>query len=73
MKKLLTTMKGNWEAVGGSIVGSKELDLIGLTGGNSVVGHAIILHNLTDDCTNNNLGNAGGRLAFCVIGVGNPS
>jgi len=64
---------GNWQATGGVISGSKSLDLMGLTGNNSIIGRAVILHQLTDDCGTVNLGNAGTRLAFCVIGVGNPA
>jgi Cu/Zn superoxide dismutase len=50
---------------------SKLLDLISLTGKNSVIGHAVVLHELTDQCGDNN-GNAGARIAFGVIGIGNP-
>jgi len=64
---------GNWEAVGGVISGNKTLDLMGLTLGNSIIGRAVVLHQQTDDCGPVNLGNAGTRLAFCVIGIGNPT
>jgi len=64
---------GNWQATGGVISANKSLDLMGLTADNSVIGRAVVLHGLTDDCGPVNLGNAGPRLAFCVIGVGNPA
>jgi len=64
---------GNWQATAGVISATKSLDLMGLTADNSVIGRAVVLHALTDDCGPANLGNAGIRLAFCVIGVGNPA
>jgi len=47
-------------------------DRISLTGPNSVIGHTIIVHNATDNC-GQPTGNAGVRLAQCVIGVKNPA
>jgi len=59
---------GNWLAEGGNITGSKDLDLLALTGGNSIIGRAVVLHATEDDC--NDTLSAMARLAFCVIGVG---
>lgn len=41
-------------------------DLISLNGANSVIGHAVIVHNQPDNC-GQPTGNAGTRLASCVI------
>jgi len=61
---------GNWMvAADGTLKASKTLDLVGLTGATSVIGHAFVLHNQTDDCAV--VASSGARLAFCVIGVGN--
>lgn len=48
---------------------SKDLDLLTLTGGNSVVGLAVVLHNMTDDCAT--VPSSGKRLGWGVIGVAN--
>jgi len=47
-------------------------DIISLTGDYSVIGHTIIVHSAADDC-GQSTGNAGGRLAQCVIGVRSPN
>jgi len=47
-------------------------DKISLTGDYSVLGHTIIVHSAADDC-GQPTGNAGVRLAQCVIGVKNPA
>lgn len=60
---------GNWLAVGGLINETKILDLVALSGDFSVIGRAIVLHNLTDDCTT--VSSSGARLAGGVIGVQN--
>jgi len=59
---------GNWTATAGSITQSKTLDLITLTGTGSIIGRAVILHDIPDDCSVP----AGLRIAQCVIGLGNP-
>lgn len=64
---------GNWDKVNGSINMTKSLDLLALTGGESIIGRAVILHETTDDCAQPTTGNAGVRWAYCVIGVGNPT
>eukprot|EP00026_Physarum_polycephalum_P001148 Phypoly_transcript_01149.p1 GENE.Phypoly_transcript_01149~~Phypoly_transcript_01149.p1 ORF type:complete len:1164 (-),score=154.84 Phypoly_transcript_01149:17-3508(-) len=62
---------GNWQAVNGSILASKTLDLLALTGGFSIIGRGIILHNETDDCATTS--SSGARLAQGVIGIANPA
>jgi len=74
---------GNWHvgdmgnlfvyAPNGTAVYYNSLSQFGLYGSlNSIIGRAVVVHNLTDDCTGTN-GNAGARLAFCVIGAANPA
>ena len=43
-----------------------------LSGADSIVGHAVIVHEKTDDLKTQPTGNAGGRLACGVIGVAKP-
>jgi Cu-Zn family superoxide dismutase len=43
-----------------------------LSGGDAIVGHAVIVHEKVDDLTTQPTGNAGGRLACGVIGVAKP-
>lgn len=43
-----------------------------LSGADSVVGHAVIVHEKADDLKTQPTGNAGGRLACGVIGVAKP-
>jgi len=63
---------GNWTASAGSISGPpKTLDLLALTGGFSIIGKAVVLHQQRDNCTTNTTGDAGTRLAFGVIGIAN--
>mmetsp|Transcript_15677 Transcript_15677/g.17431 ORF Transcript_15677/g.17431 Transcript_15677/m.17431 type:complete len:448 (-) Transcript_15677:9-1352(-) len=62
---------GNWNVVSGNIFQQKTLDLLPLTGPQSIVGRAVILHSQVDDCVSQPTGNAGARLAECVIGVQN--
>jgi len=63
---------GNWMVTPqGDINAVKTLDLIALTGGNSIIGLAVIIHSLVDDC--NSTTSAGNRLAQCVIGIANPT
>jgi len=68
---------GNWNATSGTISQTKTLDLLILTGNNSIIGRAFIIHAQTDDCGtvgdvgSNTTGNSGNRLAQCVIGIGN--
>jgi Cu-Zn family superoxide dismutase len=42
------------------------------TGENSILGHALIVHEKEDDLKSQPVGNAGGRLACGVIGVAKP-
>ena len=76
---------GNWTVTDGVISQTKSLDLLvrqkfeaslshsgstqTLTGTNSIIGRAVIVHAAADDCTTQSTGNAGGRVAQCVIGV----
>ncbi|HEY2615313.1 MAG TPA: superoxide dismutase family protein [Chthoniobacterales bacterium] len=64
---------GNVEADSG---GKAHLELkdnsLQLTGENSIVGHAVILHTKDDDLKSQPVGNAGGRVACGVIGVAKP-
>jgi Cu-Zn family superoxide dismutase len=61
---------GNWVVDDtGRIQQTKELDLLTLTGSNSIVGLAVVLHNMTDDCAV--IASAGKRLGWGVIGVAN--
>ena len=46
--------------------------IIVLNGGNSVIGHALIVHEKVDDLKTQPTGNAGGRVACGVIGVAKP-
>ena len=43
-----------------------------LTGEDSIVGHAVIVHEKADDLKTQPTGNAGGRVACGVIGVAKP-
>jgi len=63
---------GNRTAVGGRISTSQVFDLLTLQDFYSIVGRAVILHQLTDDCSGAT-GNAGGRLAQGVIGIRNTT
>jgi len=63
---------GNWAATAGGISLSKTFDLIDLAGTTSIIGRAVVLHAAPDDCATDPTGNAGSRLAYCVIGVSNP-
>jgi Cu-Zn family superoxide dismutase len=62
---------GNWQANGGGITGTKELDLLALTGSNSIVGLAVVVHQLQDDCYN--ISSSGKRLAWGVVGIAGGS
>jgi len=42
------------------------------SGADSIVGHAMIVHEKVDDLKTQPTGNAGGRLACGVIGVAKP-
>jgi len=59
---------GNWAVdADGNISASKELNLLALTGGNSIVGLAVVVHQLTDDCYN--ITSSGKRLGWGVVGI----
>jgi len=63
---------GNWNvSTDGTLTGYKLIDLMSLTGNNSIIGFAVIFHNQTDDCLN--ITSSGSRLAQGVIGVANPA
>jgi len=63
---------GNWQvAADGTLVASKLINLMALTGNNSIIGFGVIFHSLTDDCLNTT--SSGARLAQGVVGVGNPN
>jgi Cu-Zn family superoxide dismutase len=64
---------GSWTATAGAITQSKTLDLLTLTGGTSIIGHAVVLHANPDDCVTQTTGNAGTKLAHCVIGIADPN
>jgi len=63
---------GNWTVSGGSIDQTKVFTGISLNPAlnNSIIGRAIVLHALTDNCQATN--SSGGRLATGVIGITNP-
>lgn len=62
---------GNWFVnPNGTIIETKTLDLLQLTGGKSIIGRGIILHEQRDSCAGS-AGDAGIRLAQCVIGIAN--
>lgn len=63
---------GNWwVASDGTINAYKDLDDPVLSGLDSIIGRAVVIHNRTDDCSSTTSAQA--RLGFCVIGIGNPS
>jgi Cu-Zn family superoxide dismutase len=61
---------GNIEVTGGTGHLETTTTLLTLTGPNSVVGKAIILHAGEDDCKTQPTGNAGDRLACGVVTMG---
>jgi len=63
---------GNWFVdSNGNIMDNKTVDLINLSGLDSIIGRSVVLHNFTDPCSNGTV--YGSRLAFCVIGVQNTT
>jgi Cu-Zn family superoxide dismutase len=63
---------GNWMVKpDGTISESKELNLLTLTGTHSIIGLGVVLHNLTDDCTE--ITSSGKRIGWGVIGVANAT
>jgi len=63
---------GNWQVnADGTILANKTLDLMALTGTDSLIGLAVTIHNFTDDCAVTT--SSGNRLGFGVIGVANPA
>lgn len=61
---------GNIEITNGTGRADVTTDLLTLSGPNSVVGKAIILHANEDDCQTQPTGNAGDRLACGVVSMG---
>lgn len=61
---------GNIEVTNGTGHLETSTNLLSLTGTNSVVGKAIILHASADDCKTQPTGNAGDRLACGVVTMG---
>jgi len=61
---------GSWTSVSGNILEQKQLDLLQLSGADSIIGRAVVLHELADSCSGES-GNAGKRYAFGVIGIHN--
>eukprot|EP00324_Dicrateria_rotunda_P002983 CAMPEP_0206154060 /NCGR_PEP_ID=MMETSP1474-20131121/1078_1 /ASSEMBLY_ACC=CAM_ASM_001110 /TAXON_ID=97495 /ORGANISM="Imantonia sp., Strain RCC918" /LENGTH=416 /DNA_ID=CAMNT_0053552101 /DNA_START=43 /DNA_END=1293 /DNA_ORIENTATION=- len=59
---------GSWNVVNGVISQTKTLDLISLSGSNSVIGRGVILHDIPDPCDSSS---TGGRIGFGVIGLTN--
>jgi len=55
----------------GTLLEDKTFNLTYLTGSLSLIGRAVVLHNLTDNCIS--AGASGARIAQCVIGIGNPA
>jgi Cu-Zn family superoxide dismutase len=62
---------GNIEVKGGTGLLEESSTLLSLSGPNSVVGKAIILHAKADDCKTQPTGDAGDRLACGVVTMGN--
>jgi len=62
---------GNWTAVNGAIQQNNNFDLLTLTGNNSIIGRAVVVHAAADDCLTQPTGAAGARQSFCVIGISN--
>jgi superoxide dismutase, Cu-Zn family len=62
---------GNIEVTGGTGHLEESTTLLSLSGPNSVVGKAIILHAKADDCKTQPTGDAGDRLACGVVTLGN--
>ncbi len=61
---------GNIEVTSGSAHLETTTSLLSLSGANSVVGKAIILHAKADDCKTQPTGDAGDRLACGVVNMG---
>src|SRR4051794_24065895 len=51
----------------GTIDATKTVDMISLSGASSIIGHALVLHQQTDDCRT--VPSNGNRLGYCVIGI----
>jgi len=63
---------GNWVVdANGNVNQQKSLDLLTLLGANSIIGRAVVVHKLTDDCMN--ISSSSTRLAHGVIGIGNST
>jgi len=61
---------GNWTVdETGTITQTKTLDLVTLSGVNSMIGRGLVIHSNTDNCVNTT--SSGSRLAACVIGIRN--
>ena len=64
---------GNIDVTGGTAHLETTTNLLSLSGANSVVGKAIILHAKADDCKTQPTGDAGDRLACGVVVLGNST
>jgi len=62
---------GNWTATTTGIQQTKTLNLLTLTGANSIIGRNVILHLSYDNCTVQPSGNAGQYIAYGTIGIVN--
>jgi len=61
---------GSWTSANNRISQEKSLDLLALSGVNSIIGRSVVLHAMEDSCTGDS-GDAGARYAFGVIGIEN--
>lgn len=59
---------GSWTVTNGAIEETKTLDLLTLTGENSILGRSVVVHDTLDSCTGT-AGDAGSRIGFGVIGI----
>jgi len=64
---------GNWNVTADGQINDFKIipDLINLSGTDSIIGRGLVLHGITDPCTNGTV--YGPRIALCVIGVQNTT